>query len=200
MFMSHEGLQLCFEEAMTRAGPPPAHVNAYTRANQHTMSTRKAAQQHQQYSASSVDSNGGGAFGTAAEPHTPVHPPAAHSTPSKPPQNQQQQHAYDGGAPASTPSRPAASNSSSGSVQPYYNLGSHFLWIGDRTRQIDHAHVEYFRGWWCSLLLPGHPVVSANDQCPIVPPAQPLIAFTHHPQASKILSESRLGPHRIQPR
>ncbi len=28
----------------------------------------------------------------------------------------------------------------------YYNLGAHFLWIGDRTRQLDHAHVEYFRG------------------------------------------------------
>jgi len=28
----------------------------------------------------------------------------------------------------------------------YYNLGSHMLWIGNRTRQLDHAHVEYFRG------------------------------------------------------
>ena len=24
----------------------------------------------------------------------------------------------------------------------HYNLGAHFLWIGDRTRQLDHAHVE----------------------------------------------------------
>merc|ERR1712194_666893 len=29
----------------------------------------------------------------------------------------------------------------------YYNLGAHLLWIGDRTRQIDGAHVEYFRGF-----------------------------------------------------
>merc|ERR1711972_495511 len=28
----------------------------------------------------------------------------------------------------------------------YYNLSAHLLWIGDRTRQLDHAHVEYFRG------------------------------------------------------
>ena len=28
----------------------------------------------------------------------------------------------------------------------WYNLGSHFQWIGDRTRQVDHAHVEYFGG------------------------------------------------------
>lgn len=30
--------------------------------------------------------------------------------------------------------------------QGWYNTGAHFLWIGDRTRQIDGGHVEYFRG------------------------------------------------------
>ena len=28
----------------------------------------------------------------------------------------------------------------------FYNLGAHMLWIGDRTRQLDGAHVEFFRG------------------------------------------------------
>ena len=28
----------------------------------------------------------------------------------------------------------------------WYNVSAHFLWIGDRTRQPDGAHVEYFRG------------------------------------------------------
>lgn len=28
----------------------------------------------------------------------------------------------------------------------FYNTSSHFIWIGDRTRQIDGAHIEYFRG------------------------------------------------------
>ncbi|MBL8783883.1 MAG: 3-deoxy-7-phosphoheptulonate synthase class II [Deltaproteobacteria bacterium] len=28
----------------------------------------------------------------------------------------------------------------------YMNLGAHMLWIGDRTRALDGAHVEYFRG------------------------------------------------------
>lgn len=28
----------------------------------------------------------------------------------------------------------------------WYNTSAHMLWIGDRTRQLDHAHVEYFRG------------------------------------------------------
>ncbi|EQK98544.1 DAHP synthetase, class II [Ophiocordyceps sinensis CO18] len=56
------------------------------------------------------------------------------------------------------------SNSSSGSSSPaqrarhygesrpeankreYYDTSAHFVWIGDRTRQLDHAHVEFFRG------------------------------------------------------
>ncbi|EME50049.1 hypothetical protein DOTSEDRAFT_144613 [Dothistroma septosporum NZE10] len=28
----------------------------------------------------------------------------------------------------------------------FYNTSAHFIWIGDRTRQSDHAHVEYARG------------------------------------------------------
>ena len=28
----------------------------------------------------------------------------------------------------------------------WYNLSNHFCWIGDRTRRLDGAHVEYFRG------------------------------------------------------
>lgn len=32
------------------------------------------------------------------------------------------------------------------SPKGHYNASAHFLWIGDRTRQIDGAHVEYFRG------------------------------------------------------
>ena len=30
--------------------------------------------------------------------------------------------------------------------QAFYNLGAHFLWIGERTRQLDGAHLEYIRG------------------------------------------------------
>lgn len=28
----------------------------------------------------------------------------------------------------------------------WYNTSTHFLWVGDRTRQLTHGHVEYFRG------------------------------------------------------
>ena len=30
--------------------------------------------------------------------------------------------------------------------EKYYNTSAHFLWVGDRTRQLDGAHIEYFRG------------------------------------------------------
>ncbi|MFK8110698.1 MAG: 3-deoxy-7-phosphoheptulonate synthase, partial [Rubripirellula sp.] len=32
------------------------------------------------------------------------------------------------------------------SGEGWYNLGTHYPWIGDRTRDFDGAHVEYFRG------------------------------------------------------
>ncbi|KAL8806659.1 MAG: hypothetical protein Q9182_001187 [Xanthomendoza sp. 2 TL-2023] len=56
------------------------------------------------------------------------------------------------------PSYPSSSSSSSSSNnnnnpthitnngKHYYNTSAHFLWIGDRTRQPDGAHIEYFRG------------------------------------------------------
>ena len=28
----------------------------------------------------------------------------------------------------------------------WYATSGHMIWIGDRTRQLDHGHVEYFRG------------------------------------------------------
>jgi 3-deoxy-7-phosphoheptulonate synthase len=30
--------------------------------------------------------------------------------------------------------------------EAYYNLGAHLLWVGERTRQLDGAHLEYLRG------------------------------------------------------
>lgn len=51
--------------------------------------------------------------------------------------------------PRFSPSSPVSSPQLSSSLPQqalHYNLGAHFLWIGDRTRQLDGAHVEYFRG------------------------------------------------------
>ncbi|EKM76015.1 hypothetical protein AGABI1DRAFT_122903 [Agaricus bisporus var. burnettii JB137-S8] len=47
------------------------------------------------------------------------------------------------------PSSTSSTNSNSNSAEAetkHYNTSAHFLWIGDRTRSLDGAHVEYFRG------------------------------------------------------
>ncbi|KAF8644470.1 hypothetical protein AX16_008440 [Volvariella volvacea WC 439] len=41
---------------------------------------------------------------------------------------------------------PSPSGTSAPRRKAWYNTSAHFLWIGDRTRQLDGAHVEYFRG------------------------------------------------------
>ncbi len=45
----------------------------------------------------------------------------------------------------------------------WYSTSGHMLWIGDRTRQLDHAHVEYCRGIKNPLGLKCGPSVKAED-------------------------------------
>jgi len=45
----------------------------------------------------------------------------------------------------------------------HYNLGSHMLWIGDRTRQFDGAHIEYFRGVANPIGLKCGPTMDTKD-------------------------------------
>lgn len=59
--------------------------------------------------------------------------------------------AINGGTRAGGPRRPSStaplnSQEGHGDSTEYYDTSAHFLWIGDRTRQIDGAHVEFFRG------------------------------------------------------
>ncbi len=42
--------------------------------------------------------------------------------------------------------QPPSAEGSSQARKQYYDTSAHFLWIGDRTRQLDGAHVEFFRG------------------------------------------------------
>lgn len=41
---------------------------------------------------------------------------------------------------------PSSTSKSTDVKEAHYNTSAHFIWIGDRTRQLDGAHVEYFRG------------------------------------------------------
>mmetsp|Transcript_128589 Transcript_128589/g.357975 ORF Transcript_128589/g.357975 Transcript_128589/m.357975 type:complete len:426 (+) Transcript_128589:1-1278(+) len=45
----------------------------------------------------------------------------------------------------------------------YYNLSAHLVWIGDRTRQLKGAHVEYFRGISNPIGVKVGPSMQANE-------------------------------------
>ncbi|KAL2013340.1 hypothetical protein VTN00DRAFT_865 [Thermoascus crustaceus] len=58
-------------------------------------------------------------------------------------------NAFSGPEPAAYSGSPlGATTTTASSSHPkgYYATSAHFLWIGDRTRQLDGAHVEFFRG------------------------------------------------------
>ncbi|KAF1786024.1 DAHP synthetase, class II [Phytophthora cactorum] len=50
----------------------------------------------------------------------------------------------------------------------YYNVGTDFLWIGDRTRQLDHAHIEYFRGIENPIGIKVGPSMAVDDLVPLI--------------------------------
>ncbi|KAK4116168.1 DAHP synthetase [Canariomyces notabilis] len=50
----------------------------------------------------------------------------------------------------------------------YYDTSAHFLWIGDRTRQLDHAHVEFFRGIANPLGVKIGPSTPTSDLLPLL--------------------------------
>ena len=50
----------------------------------------------------------------------------------------------------------------------YYNTSAHFLWIGDRTRQLTNAHVEFFRGISNPIGVKVGPSMPASDLAPLL--------------------------------
>lgn len=50
----------------------------------------------------------------------------------------------------------------------YYNLSAHLVWIGDRTRQLDGGHVEYFRGIANPIGVKIGPTMEAKDLAPLL--------------------------------
>ena len=48
-------------------------------------------------------------------------------------------------------------------TEGYYNTSAHFIWVGDRTRQPDHAHIEYFRGIENPIGIKVGPTTTAED-------------------------------------
>ncbi|RKO92148.1 DAHP synthetase, partial [Blyttiomyces helicus] len=74
----------------------------------------------------------------------------------------------------------------------YYNLGAHFLWIGDRTRQLDGAHVEYFRGLANPIGVKVGPSMKPEELKPLLDIIDPNF------ETGKITLISRYGHDKIQ--
>lgn len=63
----------------------------------------------------------------------------------------------------STVPAPETDAAAGASKKAYYNTSAHFLWVGDRTRQIDGAHIEYFRGIANPIGVKIGPTTSVSD-------------------------------------
>jgi 3-deoxy-7-phosphoheptulonate synthase len=50
----------------------------------------------------------------------------------------------------------------------FFSTSAHMLWIGDRTRQHDHAHIEYCRGLFNPLGLKCGPTLTADDMLRLI--------------------------------
>lgn len=53
-------------------------------------------------------------------------------------------------------------------TQGYYDTSAHFIWIGDRTRQLTHSHVEFFRGIANPIGVKVGPSMPAEDLVPLL--------------------------------
>jgi len=69
----------------------------------------------------------------------------------------------------------------------WFNLGAHMLWIGDRTRQLDGAHVEYFRGIENPIGVKVGPSMTPTDLQRLLDLLEP------HDRAGRITLITRLG-------
>ncbi len=74
----------------------------------------------------------------------------------------------------------------------FYNVGAHFLWIGERTRAVDSAHVEYFRGV-------KNPIgVKIGPTCDGEELAELLQILNPENEAGRITLITRMGAERIE--
>lgn len=74
----------------------------------------------------------------------------------------------------------------------YYNTSAHFLWVGDRTRQIDGAHIEYFRGIANPIGVKIGPTTSPSDLLALLRTLNPSI------EVGKITLITRYGAAKVR--
>lgn len=74
----------------------------------------------------------------------------------------------------------------------YYNTSAHFLWVGDRTRQIDGAHIEYFRGIENPIGVKIGPTTASSDILTLLRTLNPSI------EVGKITLITRYGASKVR--
>jgi 3-deoxy-7-phosphoheptulonate synthase len=74
----------------------------------------------------------------------------------------------------------------------WYNLSTHFPWIGDRTRGLEGAHVEYFRGIANPIAVKIGPSVSADEALALANALNP------HNEPGRLTFIHRLGAEKIE--
>ena len=80
----------------------------------------------------------------------------------------------------------------------WYNTSAHFIWIGDRTRQVDGGHVEYFRGIENPIGIKVGPSMKSDELIElldIVNPDKEIGKVTLITRYGEDKVESMLGPH-----
>ncbi len=90
-------------------------------------------------------------------------------------------------APSSLSSPPLNPTSTKG----FYNTSAHFLWIGDRTRQLTGAHIEYIRGIENPIGIKVGPTLPPDELVPLLDTINPTRAI------GKITLITRYGDSRI---
>jgi 3-deoxy-7-phosphoheptulonate synthase len=74
----------------------------------------------------------------------------------------------------------------------WYDTSAHMLWVGDRTRQADGAHVEFLRGIKNPLGIKAGPTLEADELCALIARLNP------DNEAGRITVISRMGAGRVE--
>ncbi len=72
-----------------------------------------------------------------------------------------------------------------------YNCSAHFVWIGERTRQLDHAHVEFFKQIENPVGVKIGPTTKADDLLPLIDALNP------DNEAGRLTLITRMGADRL---
>jgi 3-deoxy-7-phosphoheptulonate synthase len=83
-------------------------------------------------------------------------------------------------------------DSTKDSTKGWYNTSAHFLWIGDRTRQLDGAHVEYFRGLENPIGIKVGPSMKGDELVQLLDIVDPM------KEAGKVTLITRYGEEKVE--